>query len=520
MRLNHNKKQLITIAMTTLLAIICWIPYLQTLFPHLSYGDEGMVLQSAYRVYLGQIPYRDFFTSSVPGSYYWTAFIFFLFGPTLLAARIGTLVVAAIIMALTCLTLKKFRPKSLLTYLLVGAFLLQFGGPYWFIASHHWVALALSLASFYLLLPNTQNEPSPCKTVLAGSFAGAAALTLQHLGGIWIICATIAILTTPALKKRTIITQFLSGIALIALPVAIFFITTSGVQTLYYDLIEFPLTQYHKIAAHKGLDLSYFSRIIEMVSTSWQTQNNLLDLLRTASIATLFTGVVIVNCLPFIGLAGLIFLWRSSSFSRLQLALLTAFFTAHYLKVLFRITDQTLVFAAPAALIIIILAADQLRQRTTTKKATDTFDLTWLTLFGSIAVVTLAFHLYSPKLSTSTPAGTVYSLKPEYHQSLERFSTFFKERNNRGEPVYCYPYSPLLYFLFHTENPSRHDTLVYPMATDEQRAEVIEQLESTGTSWIIMTSQVSGDPFVQYLEQEYIVRERLPLAFILEKRRK
>src|SRR5437667_6829101 len=49
--------------------------------------DEGIVLQGAHRILNGQLPYRDFFTFYTPGSFYFTAGLFKVFGDSILVAR-------------------------------------------------------------------------------------------------------------------------------------------------------------------------------------------------------------------------------------------------------------------------------------------------------------------------------------------------------------------------------------------------------------------------------------------------
>src|SRR5947209_4423648 len=49
--------------------------------------DEGIVLAGADRILRGSVLYRDFFSFYTPGSYYWTALLFRVFGHCLLSAR-------------------------------------------------------------------------------------------------------------------------------------------------------------------------------------------------------------------------------------------------------------------------------------------------------------------------------------------------------------------------------------------------------------------------------------------------
>jgi|GEM_PF-5328319 len=518
MHFSEQKKQLLLILILTLLVATSWLPYMQTLFPHLSYGDEGFVVQGAWRVYQGQMPFRDFF-AGMPGAYYWTALFFELFGPTFFAVRLGVLVMAILVLLTTSLILRRLGIRSYLAYLMLAAFAIQFGGPYWFIASHHWVALAMTLASLFFLLPQADTSvPSTGHIVLAGVFAAGAALSLQHLGGLWILCAVAAFLGLPRPLRGKYLAGFISGILLIALPIFVYYATNAGLSTLYYDLVTFPLTRYRLIEAHSGIDLSFIGNILDMISSSWTAQGSLLNSLRIAAISTLFIGTLIVYILPIAGVVGLIYLWKTHDKSRRPvLLLLTAFFCAQYLKVLARIMDQTLVFAAPASILILLLVIDQLRQSEMQRKIVRVFAGLWLMVFCSIGAATTGYQMIAPRALTQTPAGPVYSLASADQQTLQRLNHFFTVRQATGEKVFCHPYSPMLYFLFHAQNPTRYDTLVYPMATDEQRTETIKQLEQTKNRWVILTTTVENDPFIRYLEEHYRVGERLPLALIMER---
>ena len=49
--------------------------------------DEGIVLQGAQRILRGEVLYRDFFSFFTPGSYYFLALLFKVFGSSFLVAR-------------------------------------------------------------------------------------------------------------------------------------------------------------------------------------------------------------------------------------------------------------------------------------------------------------------------------------------------------------------------------------------------------------------------------------------------
>ena len=67
--------------------------YLRLSYNHLYLDfDEGFGLQGAQRILHGEVLYRDFFSFYTPGSYYWLALLFKLFGTSILVVR-GALVV-------------------------------------------------------------------------------------------------------------------------------------------------------------------------------------------------------------------------------------------------------------------------------------------------------------------------------------------------------------------------------------------------------------------------------------------
>ena len=49
--------------------------------------DEGIVLEGAQRILRGEVLYRDFFSYFTPGSYYFLALLFKVFGDSFLVAR-------------------------------------------------------------------------------------------------------------------------------------------------------------------------------------------------------------------------------------------------------------------------------------------------------------------------------------------------------------------------------------------------------------------------------------------------
>src|ERR1017187_8562357 len=81
-----------------------------TMFP-----DEGIVLQGAQRILHGQVLYRDFFWFLTPGSFYWMALLFRVFGNSILVVRAALVVYGGIFTVLTYLIARRVCSRGLST---------------------------------------------------------------------------------------------------------------------------------------------------------------------------------------------------------------------------------------------------------------------------------------------------------------------------------------------------------------------------------------------------------------------
>src|SRR5690242_12597537 len=106
---------------TAVLIFVGCLAYLY-LFRHFSSlePDEGIVLQGATRILSGQVLYRDFFSFYTPGSFYFVAALFRVFGNTFVVARTSLAVVGALCSVVTYLLARRVcsRGISIFTALL------------------------------------------------------------------------------------------------------------------------------------------------------------------------------------------------------------------------------------------------------------------------------------------------------------------------------------------------------------------------------------------------------------------
>lgn len=503
---------------TLLLVCVSWIPYLRILSHELSFGDEGLVAQSAYRIAQGQIPFKDFFTAIVPGSYYFYALLFKLFEPSFLVLRLGVMLVSLLLLLSVWQVLVKFRIASFLPYLAAASFMAFFGGPAWFIASHHWLSTLFCVSSLALLLPDADSDaPSPGSALAAGILTAMAIATLQHRGAVWFIAVLAVIPLLPSELRRRTCLAYIGGVALVAIPVAAYFLYHAGYDTIFYDLITFPVKQYHNFEGHRGTSVTSLYELMDNVSTAFTLRHQPLGILRSATWSLGFAGLIVIYLLPF---AGCLMLWRvfrTSRFSRYQTGCVTAFFISSYIATLHRLTNTTLIFAASAT---IILAAITVETLTPSRPSfSRTVQLSWSAFFIMIACCYSLLNVLSPKISVSTPAGSIQVLYSGEAETMQGVAAFAAQNFKHSSPLFCYPYSPIFYFLFRGVNPTPFDTLTWPMHTAGQMKQSRELLQKSRCKWIIMSSEVHDTTgFEAFLNENYIARRKFKYATILERR--
>jgi hypothetical protein len=519
----HNLLLVSVLAGIALLVVLFWLSGMQILTAGYSYGDEGFVAEAARRIYRGEVPYRDFFNGVTPGSYYYYALLFKMIDPSFFVLRLGVLLNCVMILLGVWWVLRCFGLRTLAPYLMAATYLAYFAGPIWFIASYHWLVLALCLFSLVLLLTDENDGARYWKIAGAGGFATLAAFTMQHKGGLWLLAATVALFVLRRDERWRALLWFWGGILATTVPLVIGFVMVVGWDTLITDLILFPLQQYHKVESHRGALLEGLSNAWTTTQSSWLYRDRLVDWVRIFAWHVKYLGSLLVFLLPVLGSAALVSLWRSNVIHRQKFAVLTAFFVASYLGSLHRLADSTLVFAAPAALLVIVvwlhtppaggvdLASLQRFKRWAVKG--------WIVLFGTIVVSFSILGLLSQKVTTQTPAGPVDSYLAGEAETMDGVMAFMRDNYRSDDKVFCYPYLAMFYFLLQTDNPTPYDILSYPINTQQQLDHTEQLLEAGKVRWVLWNyNPLDKNSFGKYLMRNYEVKSRFKYVAILERR--
>ncbi|MDG5467845.1 hypothetical protein P9J64_05835 [Deltaproteobacteria bacterium IMCC39524] len=515
----ENKRYII--AFLVVMTSLSWLPYLLEVNPRISFGDEGVVAQGALRIFRGEIPYKDFFISSTPGVLYWTAIFFEIFGPTFLALRLSAFFSMFLVLSLSTLILWRVGVRNTSSILCVISFLAFFGGPYWFIASHHWVSNAFCLMSLLFLLTETGAKHQALSWFLAGATGGLAALTIQHKGFFWVIFASAALLLYRQECKASRLLLFWAGVLVVMLPVLAFFSFQVGPQELFYDLVSHNLLNYNKLDAHKGgaifRDLVTNFKNINNFDSQRLTFNSFFNIL-VWNVG--YVARVLVHLLPFFTLLALIAWIARVKKVNFKAVLLICFFGAFYFSSLHRIHETTFVFAAPSALLLLVYLKHNLGyQGSSIIKATVNISLVFATIVFCITAAGFELKtVISRKTVVATHVGNLHFVYPNEAKSVQTVVDFFSDRLN-GEYLFAYKYLAFYYFLLDAKNPTPYDLLVYPASSQEQLDRAESLLKDSNCRWILWDMSTMLDTSIgRYIATQYAIRESLGDVSILERK--
>lgn len=175
------------------LGLVCFV-YLLSFPPTLSSLDESYLLYGAKRVFEGQALYRDFFDFVTPGSFYLYALAYALGGVSITSAR--TTAAALNALGAACTYFLTLHVASTVEAIIAGLLVVVVCVPVWNLASNHWMAAALGLASAAVLLATRWQSATRGRPFAAGALAGLVVCTNQS-AGMWLI-AWLAV-SVPAL---------------------------------------------------------------------------------------------------------------------------------------------------------------------------------------------------------------------------------------------------------------------------------------------------------------------------------
>ena len=206
--------------------------------------DEGAFNYGALRILDGSVPYRDFMIVTTPAHHYLLALLFKLFGVSLLLERLWQCLVLSALCAVIYAFARAALPASFafLAWLLSVVWL----GRIPHIPGPHPAALFFSFLSGFLLLGAFGGEGRR-RFFWAGAAAAASLWFRQDIGVSTVLAGLFLWPASPRPPRAA--AAYLSGLLLILLPPAAYFLSVASPHDLFYDFFVYPLRIYPHVSA-------------------------------------------------------------------------------------------------------------------------------------------------------------------------------------------------------------------------------------------------------------------------------
>ena len=202
--------------------------------------DEGSTAAQALRVLNGELIYRDFFTVVTPASYYTVAWLFQVFGPSLMVLRWAALITGLGILLVTLLIARRVMSWP---FAAAAALMTTVWG--WFLITPNYYSLEAALFALLALWCYLRHleQPHVKWIVLAGLFTGLAALTKQNVGAYAAMAIVAAVWISRIDALRTTV-RFVAAAAAPVLLTLLLLIAAGAGSYLYESWVYYPLAKY------------------------------------------------------------------------------------------------------------------------------------------------------------------------------------------------------------------------------------------------------------------------------------
>ena len=217
--------------------------------------DEGSTAAQALRIVNGELIYRDFFTVVTPGSYYTVAWLFEIFGATLMVLRWTALATG---LGILLITLTVARRVMAWPFAAAAGLLTTVWG--WFLVTPNFYSLEAALLSLIALgcyccaAPSagaSEARPAMRWMVAAGMAAGLTAMVKQNVGayttaGLFItIWASRLFDDAPGWRGRLKMSgRLIAGVAIAVVPAVAWLVVKGAGAYLYESWVYYPLVKY------------------------------------------------------------------------------------------------------------------------------------------------------------------------------------------------------------------------------------------------------------------------------------
>ena len=453
-------------------ALISGITILQGIQPN----DEGLMLQAAARVADGQVPYGDFWWFYPPGQPYLLAFLWQLFGPSLLTWRIVRVLCDAAVATLAWALARRggaSQRLALATWLAAALAMAWPSGPHPFPPT-----LAMALGALLLM------EKRP---VLAGGLAGLAAVWRIEFAAYLGVGMLLAYAMRPVPRREQAEAAALFAGAALGVAALLYapVVFTAGLGDSFDLLIRYPVQ-----------DFSHYQSLPFPVDFD--------GVLNTSSIGGFLSDSaesLLLFYLPLVLMIGLVgavaaLALRYTRARWWQVAGgVFAIGMAHYL-----VTRPDAFHTAPLAVMVAVLASWAVASRADPARGGRLRSVGVVAAVLAVAYATVEgidrrwLELRPERAELRLPVADGVRVARSEREPLERTVRYVRAHTRPGEPIYVAPKrsdlvtasAPLLYVLADRPNPTRYDIAAPGIVTSEPvQDEIVGDLQRTGVRVVI-----------------------------------
>lgn len=450
-------------------------------------GDEGTIVYGAIRVARGEVPYRDFFEVMGPGSFYWLAGWFDVFGTSWFALRAHLLLtwvgISLLIHYLTrCIHEGPFAalPWALYTFVAI---------PLWPASSHHWDSVLFAVTTAVCVL-QWQITRRGAWLVAAGSLAAVTTCIIPLKGaallaaacGIVVASKYVAGASRVGRQSVLLVASYVCTLACVGL----WFYSSNALDDLFYATVVWPSTEYSTLNrvsygyATFGASLGVVVRVLKATDS----------LLPFATLMCLIP-VATIAMLPLMAVALLVRAGIQTRRDGIAVNATVANYllmgSAMWLSELHRPDIYHLIWGSPLLLVGVFALA--------TRLVTPRPQLVVLSVLSIAVLMSGAFSVIrtvSARDVIATRRGAVRVDKPD--PALE----FVLRHVSANAPLFVYPYYPMYYYLADVRTPSRYSILVPNYNTPAQFEEVVKELARAKVEFVLWDTLVSGENLTRW----------------------
>ena len=437
-------------------------------------GDEGSLIDGAVRILHGQVFARDFFEVMGPGTFYWLAALFKLFGATFLVARTWLFVTSlGTLLAMYFLSRRVYATYQILPpVLLVSVYF----STLWPMVNHHVDSNFFALLSVVCIVL-WQDLHKSGLLLAAGALAGVTTCILQPKGMLLLLafCCWLWIQLRRRSELPSSIALVTGGYLCVIGCTLLYFWSHGALWDLMYMNFIWPSKNYSTVNT-----IPYATGILQFWS-HWLIPIHGVRWLLPAAIV-LILPFLFVATLPVLVIA--LGIPQGKKNLRPEILLYWLCGWALWLSEIHRRDIAHLTSGSPLLIILCIYFVLQSKRKI----------VSWLLQFlaigaGALASVNLFIVLCAHTVPTRVGSVRMYTSDD---------ALAFLDRNAvAGSEIFAYPTCPMYYFLSGTTNPTRYSLLLYNYNTPSQFQDTIRVLDQHNVKYVVWDTNVEtkGAPY-------------------------